>query len=66
MTNIPDHPGVSMAQRTGYGERYEEPQLVCPCCGEILEPGDTVFTQDGEVIGCEFCVSKSTAEEELA
>lgn len=65
MYNNYEHPTVSRALETGYGDRYEERELICPVCGEMLDSSDTVYKQDGEVIGCRYCITEAEAGDEL-
>lgn len=60
-----EHPDITRARETGYGTSIEGIELVCPVCGETLEGGDTVYKQDGEVIGCRYCVTEAEAGDEL-
>lgn len=39
---------------------YEVP--ACPCCGEECE---THYKKDGEIIGCENCIDKTDAYENM-
>ena len=58
--DIPDHPDIRMMER--YGTLHpEEDDFVpfCPICGKEC---DTVYTdKDGEVLGCDNCVSHHDA-----
>lgn len=58
---IPDHPDIASAMRTGYPRGVEEKEPVCPECGQ---PCDTIYkNNDGIVIGCDNCVSTHDAWE---
>ncbi len=48
--NIPDHPDIRAAERTGYAD-YPKIKL-CPRCGEDI--GAKSYEVDGEEI-CRFC-----------
>lgn len=58
MRQIPDHPAIRMAERTGYGAPLcQEP--ICPVCGAQC---DTVYINKyGEILGCEECVDTEEA-----
>ncbi len=64
MRNL-EHPDISRALVTGYGTKIDDIELICPVCGEILEINDTVYKQDGEVIGCKCCVTEAEAGDVL-
>lgn len=49
----------------GCGDCYALPAMNCPHCGHSLVYGNTVFKLDGDVIGCEYCITKADAEDEL-
>lgn len=61
MENIPEHPDIAMALRTGYPTCVHFP--VCPVCGEET---DTFIKSkiSGEIIGCDNCVVERDAWEE--
>lgn len=55
-----------MRMTAPYGYQWEPdeyPEPRCPCCGNVCE---TIFRKDGEVIGCEECITQedSTDAEE--
>lgn len=56
MYDLPDHPDIERAQRTGYPDAREDRENVCPICGG---GGGYLFykNQDGEVVGCEVCLT---------
>ncbi len=39
---------------------FEEPLPLCPVCGQECE---TVYRQDGTIIGCERCTKVESAED---
>lgn len=41
-----------------YEETYE-----CPCCGQDIAPGTTLYFHDGECVGCEECITTRIAED---
>ena len=50
---------ASVNRKYRYGdENYDSP--ICPVCGEECE---TLYLQDGNVIGCDSCVSEKNAWE---
>ena len=58
MTQIPDHPAIARAERTGYpgGETYP----TCPVCGE---EADTYYkSREGDILGGEWCVKEIDLE----
>lgn len=53
MIDIPDAPWIRDAERYGVPE---EERPCCPICGS--DESDYFYVVDGEVVGCEACVSK--------
>lgn len=56
MIQIPDHPEIRCAERTGYPSWAQEPKIpVCPCCGAET---DTFYEVEatGEIVGCAECL----------
>lgn len=41
------------------------PSMKCPNCGHALDFGEQVYKADSEVIGCDYCLTASLAEDEL-
>ena len=41
-----------------YEDTYE-----CPVCGAEIAPGTYLYIRDGEVVGCEECVTTKFAED---
>ena len=42
-----------------FEETYE-----CPCCGAEIAPGTTLYiNENGDVVGCEECVTTKDAED---
>ena len=57
---LPDAPDIRRTEATGWPRRAEWPR--CPVCGAECE---TLYRGlDGEVLGCEDCVTASEAWEE--
>lgn len=50
----------------GYCNELEQSKHRCPMCHEKLYADYAVYTQDGQVIGCEICVVTSDAGTEQA
>lgn len=59
--NIPDHPAIRNAERTGYGGSEKPEYPICPVCGEICE---TVYYSEFEIVGCDNCISGRNAWED--
>ena len=57
---IPDHPDIRRAERTGYvtGEPVEP---CCPVCGSNC---CMIYKNEDEVVGCDECISTADAWEE--
>lgn len=58
--DIPDHPDIRMMEQYGTLHPEEDDYVpYCPICGKEC---DTVYTdKDGEVFGCDNCVSHHDA-----
>ncbi len=61
MENIPDHPDIARALRTGYPYETEDIQPTCPICGHEAE----YFYKDScnEIVGCSWCLEEIDALE---
>lgn len=61
--NIPDHPEIRCAERTGYPSWLQEPKTpVCPICGAET---DTFYkNKDYDIVGCSECIHISDAWDE--
>lgn len=56
MYDIPDHPVIRNMEATGHPEGKAEIEILCPICGST---SDTFYkNQDGEVVGCDDCLTK--------
>jgi hypothetical protein len=66
MFELPDHPDVRRALRTGYSTTIDGDTYRCPVCKTELEADETVYTiyvcGEQYVIGCAECVETRTAE----
>ena len=61
MENLPDHPIIRRAERTGY-ERPVSQIAICPVCGGAAT---TIYTDlYGETVGCDLCVTATRIDEE--
>ncbi len=43
-----------------------EPEMIsikCPCCNMEVNEDDTVYVIEGNIVGCEYCVSKKLVYE---
>ena len=59
--NIPDHPEIANALRTGYARGKEPDYPVCPVCGSAT---DAVYSDGVNVLGCPDCINTVDAWEE--
>ena len=57
MFDVPDHPDIACALRTGYPTGHRE-NPVCPICGSECE---TIYIKDGTPIGCDECIDRKDA-----
>lgn len=53
-----EHPDITRVRRDGLPEA---PDIHCPMCGAECE---TFYKGDGQIIGCENCITKVEAWEE--
>lgn len=61
LPNIPDHPDIRRCLCSGYAHPLKSTPT-CPVCGEEV---DTYLkNREGEIVGCENCVSGVDAWEE--
>lgn len=59
MADIPDHPAIRNAERTGYPSGQEPGYPVCPVCGAECE---TVYkSRYGAYVGCDVCMEARDA-----
>lgn len=64
MMTINDGPIITRAMRTGYGYGEELKEPKCPVCGEEC---DTFYRNaDGEIVGCDECITALDAWEVTA
>lgn len=52
---------IRYAEKTGYPPWRDTRTPVCPCCGAECTK---VYKTDGEIVGCDVCLTESWAEEE--
>jgi len=62
--DLPDHPEIACALRTGY-PRPLPPHVTCSDCGKELYGDDPVYTPDGETI-CEDCMEERIQEMKMS
>jgi len=63
MISIPDDPAISCAEQTGYPSWNDGREPKCPVCGESC---DTIYRNaEGDVVGCDNCITAYDAWEEL-
>lgn len=60
--DIPDHPVIRNMERTGYPDGKEPEYPHCPRCGD--ECG-AIYSYDGDIIGCDECLTSKDAAEHL-
>ena len=53
------HPDITYMEKYGGDEGIE---IECPICGYVCE---TFYKRDGEIVGCDMCVEKVDAYEEM-
>lgn len=63
MVDIPDHPDIVAAERTGYPRGHREPPK-CKWCGKELSCSDPVYYIDGDWC-CEECTEDYIEEQFL-
>jgi len=58
---VDDHPVIRNMERTGYPDGKEPDYPHCPICG--FECGTVYYNRDGEIAGCDECMSSRDAWE---
>lgn len=58
LTNLPDAPWIRDAELNG---PPEPDPVYCPVCGE--DCSEIYFDKTGNVVGCDYCISKQDAGE---
>ena len=61
MIQLPDHPVIRNMMRSGTPDGKEPTYPVCPVCGD--ECGIVYRQDNGEIVGCDECVSQINAWE---
>ena len=57
MYELPDHPDIAHALKTGYPRGVEEPELEYCCeCGREIEPDEDVYSCVTHNLVCEDCL----------
>ena len=66
-TGVPSYSSVNLfePQQPLDPPEYPEELYFCPVCDRELDYSEEVYTTDGEVIGCEYCVDRKDAGEVL-
>lgn len=50
-----EHPVITNLRQTGYPDRREPEEVLCPCCGRAP---DTIYqTRTGDTVGCTYCLN---------
>lgn len=64
MIQIPDHPDIRAAERTGYPRNHSLATPCCPFCGAET---DTFYEVEatGEIVGCAECLRPVDAWERM-
>lgn len=62
MTDVPDHPVIRNAERTGWFDGKEPKYPHCPECGAECYHIYTNATT-GEILGCDVCIDENPAWE---
>ena len=63
MRDVPDHPDIVCAERTGYPPWNDGKVPICPVCGVQCE---TIYKDwTGDIVGCDDCITARDAWEEL-
>lgn len=57
-----EHPDITRVRRDGLPESEQPENVRCPICGKVC---DTFYKTEGEIFGCEYCVEKVDAWDEL-
>lgn len=57
---IQDAPWIREAEMNGMPPYDDDPDPICPVCGKECE---TIYTHDGEPVGCDECLTLWEAEE---
>lgn len=60
MEQIPDDPRIREAELFGTPPYDDDPEPICPVCGKECE---TIYTQSGEPVGCDECLTLWEASE---
>lgn len=56
---VPDHPDVARALRTGYPRQYDH--LMCADCGSEMTGSNRVYISDGDTV-CGTCLTRRILE----
>lgn len=57
-----EHPDITRMNKCGTLSTEDEKPVFCPICGEECE---SFYKLDGRIVGCEMCIEKVDAYEEM-
>lgn len=57
-----EHPDITRMNKFGTLSTEDEKPIFCPICGEECE---SFYKLDGDIVGCDMCVEKVDAYEEM-
>lgn len=56
------HPDITKTEIWGSLNPTDDIEITCPICGYVCE---TFYKRDGDILGCDICVDKVDAYEEM-
>ena len=63
MEHLLDHPIIRNCEETGFPDRRKDDEPICPICGDEC---CTIYkNREGEILGCDECISICEAQEVL-
>lgn len=57
-----EHPDIARMNKYGTLSTEDEKPIFCPICGEECE---SFYKLDGQIVGCDMCIEKVDAYEEM-
>ena len=57
-----EHPDITRMNKYGTLSTEDEKPIFCPICGEECE---SFYKLDGQIVGCDMCIEKVDAYEEM-
>lgn len=57
-----EHPDITRMNKYGTLSTEDEKPVFCPICGEECE---SFYKLDGQIVGCDMCIEKVDAYEEM-